>query len=127
MNTVSANSSSVNNLKITYPSGKIETVQNLIKLYSSIETGVNKKFGESGFGGRNMNILSYIDFMLSACDAAGISTPASRDLLIFLAFQLSPLVFLLIFPYMLLYLDDFYNLIYNKGSGLDEGSTNGRY
>ena len=36
LNTVSANSSSVNNLKITYPSGKIETVQNLIKLYSSI-------------------------------------------------------------------------------------------
>ena len=62
-----------------------------LKLYSSIETGVNKKFGESGFGGRNMNILSYIDFMLSACDAAGISTPASRDLLIFLALNLSDL------------------------------------
>lgn len=60
-----------------------------LKLYSSIETGVNKKFGESGFGGRNMNILSYIDFMLSACDAAGISTPANRDLLIFLALNLS--------------------------------------
>lgn len=60
-----------------------------LKLYSSIETGVNKKFGESGFGGRNMNILSYIDFMLSACDAAGISTPANRELLIFLALNLS--------------------------------------
>ena len=62
-----------------------------LKLYSSIETGVNKKFGESGFGGRNMNILSYIDFMLSACDAAGISTPANRELLIFLALNLSEL------------------------------------
>lgn len=60
-----------------------------LKLYSSIETGVNKKFGKSGFGGRNMNILSYIDFMLSACDAAGISTPANRELLIFLALNLS--------------------------------------
>lgn len=60
-----------------------------LKLYSSIETGVNKKFGESGFGGRNMNILSYIDFMLSACDTAGFSTPANRDLLVFLALNLS--------------------------------------
>lgn len=55
-----------------------------LKLYSSIETGKKKSFS-----GRKMNILSYIDFMLSATDAAGITTPANRDLLVFLALNLS--------------------------------------
>lgn len=61
-----------------------------LKLYSSIETGVFKKWGgNQGFGGRTLNILTYIDFLLSAAQTAGIDVPADRDLLIFLGLNLS--------------------------------------
>lgn len=61
-----------------------------LKLYSSIETGVYKKWGgHEGFSGRTMNILSYIDFMLSALSTAGLSSPLDRDTLIFLGLNLS--------------------------------------
>lgn len=55
-----------------------------LKLYSSIETGKSKKFD-----GRNMVILSYIDYMLAALEAAGLSSPLTRDMLVFLALNLS--------------------------------------
>lgn len=61
-----------------------------LKLYSSMETGVYKNWGgHAGFGGRTMNILTYIDFLLSATQEAGIDIPADRDLLIFLGLNLS--------------------------------------
>lgn len=60
-----------------------------LKLYSSVETDINKKYGYGGFGGRSLTIISYIDYMLSALDAAGINSPATRDMLIFLGLNLS--------------------------------------
>ena len=60
-----------------------------LKLYSSVETGVYKHWGgHSGFGGRNMNALSYVDFVISAANSAGIGTPVDRDTLAFLILNL---------------------------------------
>lgn len=61
-----------------------------LKLYSSIETGVYKKWnGHAGFSGRYMNILSALDFVYSMMESAGITTPATRDELAFIALNLS--------------------------------------
>lgn len=57
-----------------------------LKLYSSVETGKSK---DGAFHGRNMNILSFIDYMDTA-SIEDFSLVINRDLLNFLALNLSP-------------------------------------
>lgn len=57
-----------------------------LKLYSSVETGRSK---DGAYHGRNMNILSFIDYMDTA-SIDSFSLAINRDLLNFLALNLSP-------------------------------------
>lgn len=57
-----------------------------LKLYSSVETGNS---AHAGFGGRTMNIISYIDFLNSAA-SIGVQNNISRDILAFFARNLIP-------------------------------------
>ena len=57
-----------------------------LKLHSSMETGNTKT---AGFEGRNLNILTYIDFMDSAA-VDDFTLPMSRNELAFLALNLIP-------------------------------------
>lgn len=57
-----------------------------LKLYSSVETGRSK---DGAFHGRNMNILSFIDYMDSAA-VGDFSLIINRELLSFLALNLNP-------------------------------------
>lgn len=52
-----------------------------LKLYSTVETG---RGTHAGFGGRNMNILSYIDY-LSSASSIGVANNIDRDTLAFFA------------------------------------------
>ena len=52
-----------------------------LKLYSTVETG---RGTHEGFGGRNMNILSYIDY-LSSASSIGVADNIDRDTLAFFA------------------------------------------
>lgn len=52
-----------------------------LKLYSTVETG---RGTHAGFGGRNMNILSYIDY-LSSASSVGVKNNIDRDILAFFA------------------------------------------
>ena len=55
-----------------------------LKLYSTVETGRVARNSHAGFGGRNMNILSYIDY-LSSASSIGVANNIDRDTLAFFA------------------------------------------
>lgn len=71
----------LHNSKEHDPTKDIFIFHETLKLYSTVETG---RGTHAGFGGRNMNILSYLDY-LSSASSVGVQNNIDRDTLAFFA------------------------------------------